>query len=254
VVSEPDEGMYNAINKGLRLAKGQIIGLLNTDDLYASGSFEVVAQTFGQNPKALAVVGGITTFHEANAHRENINTVPAIGPDELWVRLIQGHPVTNAWFFRREVFERLGGFDERLRWSADRFFLIHIALDGDLRPLPISRVLYKYRQHSGSVTITDLDSRDPGYGFTRMEVLQEDILALHEFLRRETLPTEVQRRMRREHGERCYRLAVTSAYHRKYKIALKAVWQGFQHDLFWLLVFFQMAVQRLRKELPGQHD
>jgi hypothetical protein len=77
---------------------------------------------------------------------------------------------------------------------------------------------------------------------------------LHEFLQRGNLPAEVQRRMRREHSERCYRLAVTSAYHRQYKIALKAVRQGFQYDLFWPLVFFQMAVQRLKKELPGWHD
>jgi glycosyltransferase involved in cell wall biosynthesis len=245
VVSEPDDGMYNAINKGLRLAKGQIIGLLNSDDLYAEGCFDAVVTAFEQNPNALAVVGGITTFREEGDGWETINSVPAIGTHELWSRLIHGHPVTNAWFFRQEVFSRLGGFDERLRWSADRYFLIHVVLDGGVRPVPVPRILYHYRQHSGSVTITTLDSRDPRYGLVRIKTLQEDIFVLNELRSRKELPLEVFRLVQREHGERCYRLAATAAYHSRWREALEAVRTGWRANLFWPFIFFEMAIRRL---------
>jgi glycosyltransferase involved in cell wall biosynthesis len=253
LTSEPDAGMYEALNKGISQAHGDIIGLLNTDDLYAPGAFTAVVETFDQHPEAEAVVGGTEVFTEDESGIHITEADGTIEPWEFWYRIIQGHPVTNAWFFRRRVFERLGGFDTRLRWAADRKYLIHITLDGGVRPIPIHKMLYRYRQHSGSATITDLDSRDPRYGFTRIKILQEDVCLLGEFLERKRLPAEVRRRLRREHGERCYRLAATAVYHRQGKIAWTAMKSGFRQDLFWPVVFLDMAARRLGKEWPGQH-
>lgn len=251
LVSEPDTGMYNAINKGIRRAKGEIIGLLNSDDLYAGGCFRSVLGTFEQNPDALAVVGGASVFRNEGNRRFDLESVPAIEPNDIWYRVIQGQPVTNAWFFRREVFERWGGFDERYRWVADRYFLMRIVLDGGVRPVPIHRTLYHYRSHAGSVTLSDIDSRDPKYGLTRVKVLQEDVRALAEFLNRRNLPAEARKRIRREHGERCYRLAVTAGYHRQVRSAMQAVRAGFRQDPFWPFVFLQMAGRRLKREIAG---
>jgi glycosyltransferase involved in cell wall biosynthesis len=251
VVSEPDKGMYDGINKGLRLARGEIIGLLNTDDVYAEGCFAAVSAAFEQHPQELAVVGGITTFSEGPDGPVQINSAPAIEAEELWYRLIQGHPVTNAWFFRPAVFQRVGTFDERYRYAADRYFLIRVALDGNIRPLPIRQVLYHYCQHSGSATMSDLDSRMPAYGNMRMRVLKEDVEALEEFLARDVLPDEVRRRMRREHAERCYRLAATALYHHRWRLAFASAWRGWRRNLLWPLIFIEMAYQRLRKEASG---
>jgi len=251
VVSEPDEGMYDALNKGIRMAQGEIIGLLNTDDLYAPGCFEEVIRVFGENPTALAVCGGTVTFKDRNGVREKVRHAPAIAPDELWYRLIQGHPATNAWFFKREVFEMAGYFDHRYRYAADRYFLIRIALDNDIRPVPVHRELYYYRQHSGSATVTMLDSRDPEHGLLRIRILWEDITALESFLIRNTLPADVRRRMRREHGERCYRLVATALYHHRSTEAYNAAMHGFKVSFFWPLIFIQMATRRLRKEIAN---
>jgi glycosyltransferase involved in cell wall biosynthesis len=245
--SEPDKGMYDGINKGLRLAHGQIVGLLNTDDLYAPGCFEAVAAAFDRHPEALAVVGGVSTFVDGPNGPVTVNTVPPIEPDELWYRLIQGHPVTNAWFFRPAVFEKVGYFDDRSLYSSDRYFLIRLALDGGVRPVPIRQTLYHYRQHSGSATISTIDSRSPKYGRLRMKFLQEDVDALEEFLRRPDLPGEVRRRMRREHGERCYRLSATAFYHRRWRVAFEAARRGWAGNALWPLLFVEMAARRVLK-------
>jgi glycosyltransferase involved in cell wall biosynthesis len=251
VVSEPDKGMYDGINKGLRLARGEIIGLLNTDDLYAPGCFDAVAAAFEQHPQALAVVGGTSIFIDAASGPVTVDSYPTIEPDELWYRVIQGHPVTNAWFFRPEVFKLAGGFDTRYRYAADRFFLIHITLDCGIRPVPIPTILYHYRKHSGSATITDLDSRSAQYGFQRMKTLQEDIYGLEEFLARPTLPGEIRRRLRRAHGECCYRLTSTCLYHRQWRLAFQTFRHGLRRNALWPVIFFEMAFKRLRKEITG---
>ena len=60
-VSAPDDGMYEALNKGLELAGGEIIGFLNTDDLYAEDIFHVVAGKF-EDAEVMAVAGRAIVF------------------------------------------------------------------------------------------------------------------------------------------------------------------------------------------------
>jgi glycosyltransferase involved in cell wall biosynthesis len=243
--------MYDAINKGIRRARGGIIGLLNSDDLLADGCFETLATAFDRHPEALAVVGGVTVFCDDPSGRHTVSTTPTIGPQEFWYRLIQGHPVSNAWFYRREVFERFGSFDDSYRYVNDRFYLIHLALDGGVRPVAVPQTLYHYRQHPGSGTMGNEDSRSKEYGFFRMTLLKEDIRAREEYLDRRDLPGEIRRRMRREHGERCYRLAATAFYHRQWRLVGDAVRRGWGRDLFWPFIFLEMAARRLWKELSG---
>lgn len=251
VVSEPDQGIYDAINKGIRMARGEIIGLLNTDDLYAEGCFAAVATAFEQSPDALAVVGGVTVFRDEAGGRRTLTVTPAIEPDELWFRLIQGSPATNGWFFRRRVFEQVGYFDLRYHYASDRGFLILAALDGGIRPVPIRRVLYQYRQHSGSATLTSLGSRSPEHALLRIKVINEGISIFEEFLDRPVLPIEVRRSMRRAHAEMCYRLTATALYHRQWQVVKNTIRRGWRRNILWPLVFGAMAIRRIGKEITG---
>ena len=154
VSSEYDRGSHDAMNKGLRLATGDIIGFVNSDDLYAPGALAQVAQAFASDPSLDVVVLGTVLF--ASGPGSEIRLIEAHGhftEQGFWLpELIFGAPGFNGRFYRRRVFERMGDFDLRYFISADRQFLIRLALARTKsRTLPTYG--YFYRQHVASATL-----------------------------------------------------------------------------------------------------
>ncbi len=165
VVSQPDEGIYDALNKGIRLSQGEVIGFLNTDDLYEQGIFATIAQTFADHPEIDALAGGASILHEKpQGSWATFATFPAVPQRELLARATLGAPIFNAWFFRKRLFDEVGEFDTRYLYAADRDFLIRMAF----RSLPYASLdmpLYQYRMHPGSFTLSGQDSGEAGYMF-----------------------------------------------------------------------------------------
>jgi glycosyltransferase involved in cell wall biosynthesis len=64
IISEPDQGLYDALNKGIRAAGGEVIGHLNSDDLYEVGALDKVVEAFRNHPEAEAVCGGAIVFSD----------------------------------------------------------------------------------------------------------------------------------------------------------------------------------------------
>ena len=62
-ISEPDNGMYDALNKGLNIATGEIVGFLNSDDVYAENIFLLVVKQF-ENPEIQATAGRARFFEQ----------------------------------------------------------------------------------------------------------------------------------------------------------------------------------------------
>lgn len=148
---ESDQGLYDALNKGIQMCSGEVIGLLNSDDYYEAGIFSLVSDTFLDRPDVLAVLGGSRVFRDGEDDREaKIIYLPY--PEERFVNsVVFGVPMINAWFFRREVFSRYGLFDLRYKLAADRDFMIRLAL----ARLPYATVMHNfmnYRQHPDSLT------------------------------------------------------------------------------------------------------
>ncbi len=245
LISEPDEGMYDAINKGLRLAQGEIIGLLNSDDLYPPGSLSLVAETFSKNPEAEAIVGGAEVFLDEGGQRKVTRSNPTIGLEEFWFRVVEGSPVSNAWFFRRRIFRNVGYFNASYRYVADREFLIRVGLAG-VRPVPVPQVIYLYRSHRDSATLSDADARLRERGLFRIKVLLEGIRMFESFLENGEIPVNVRDHLRRAHGKRCYKLAATALYHRRFRHAAQAVRHGTHYNPCWVAVFALLALRRLR--------
>lgn len=114
-ISEPDTGMYSAINKGLALAQGEILAYLNTDDLYFPWTIEVVVDTFRRHPEIDVVFGEVIDIDDATGTQKFAWALPF---DLDYLRR-SGYMWQPAVFWRRRVLEREGGFDETLRFVAD---------------------------------------------------------------------------------------------------------------------------------------
>ena len=114
-VSEPDEGMYDAINKGMREAKGDILAYLNSDDLYFPWTLEVVVEAFAREPAADFVSGDCVRTDPA-AGRSYLLFQPPLYVD--WV-MRTGYLAQPTVFWRRHVLEDVGEFDSSLRYVAD---------------------------------------------------------------------------------------------------------------------------------------
>ena len=156
VVSEKDENLYDALNKAIGLARGEIIAHLNTDDLFAPGAFDSVARAFAAHPDADAVYGGATIFVDRpDGLPETVESFSRPEDVELSFRVLtSGAPIINARLFRRRVYERLGLYDLTFRTSADREFLYRVAA-ARITGVALPEVVYHYRRHAGSLTIND---------------------------------------------------------------------------------------------------
>lgn len=113
--SEPDEGMYQAINKGLAQARGDIVAYLNSDDLYFPWTLETVVAAFEANPDAHFVFGDVLAVDDATGEAQIYWMLPF---DLDFIRR-SGYLAQPGVFWRRRVLEELGPFDETLRYVAD---------------------------------------------------------------------------------------------------------------------------------------
>lgn len=151
VISAPDHGSHDAMNKGLARATGDIIGFLNVDDFYLPGVFDAVIEAF-QNPEVDVVVGRTLVFAEVRGGKEIRFVRSHEKGHGLWLpELALGAPAINGCFFRRRVFERLGNFDNDYDFAADRHFLIRLAI-AKVKSTWLDRTVLCYRLHDDSRT------------------------------------------------------------------------------------------------------
>jgi len=120
-VSEKDDGIYNALNKGIRLATGDVIGFLHSDDVfYSTDSIEHIAQAFAS--EQVDVVYGDLQYCRGNkvVRRWKSN---AFNPKSLCYGWMPPHPTV---YVRRKVYEQVGEYDEWFRISADYDMILRI--------------------------------------------------------------------------------------------------------------------------------
>jgi glycosyltransferase involved in cell wall biosynthesis len=126
--SEPDSGQSAALNKGFRLATGEIIGWLNSDDRYRPGCFEAIAQAFAANPEVDVLYGDYTLINEAGGI---IKTCKEIEFNRF---VLNYHRVlyiaTTATFFRRRIFTEENWLNENLHYAMDAEYFIRLATAG----------------------------------------------------------------------------------------------------------------------------
>jgi glycosyltransferase involved in cell wall biosynthesis len=144
-ISEPDGGMYNAINKGLRMASGDILAYLNSDDLYFPWTVETVVDAFGTHPDADFVVGDALKIDDATGRQDFYWTIP-FNLDHI--RRV-GFLAQPTVFMRRAAFESEGPFDESLRYVADCEYWMRAGVRH--RFLKVNEFLAVERNHSSTL-------------------------------------------------------------------------------------------------------
>ena len=130
-LSEPDEGMYQAINKGLRRSKGEILCYLNTDDLYLPWTLEAVVEYFDNN-KRLDLLYGDVILLDNDKQTFELTFCP---PFNLKWAKCTGGLYQPTVFWSRHAYEKVGGFDERLRFVGDYEYWLRIAERGLIKKL-----------------------------------------------------------------------------------------------------------------------
>lgn len=128
IFSEPDAGMYDAVNKGIKKATGDILAYLNCDEQYLVGSLQRVAEFFEKDQKVDIFTGGVLVV---DCNGNLISARPGIKP-WLWHIYTDHLPLfTAGLFWRRHVTQAAWAkFDGRLRDCADAMWIIDRLRDG----------------------------------------------------------------------------------------------------------------------------
>lgn len=166
-ISEPDEGIYDAMNKGIKMATGDIIGIINSDDWYEEDALQKVYANCIDNPYAI-YYGYMRTIDNANGKEIRC----AIYHPEYIREAMINHPAT---FVSRKVYEAYGGFDCQYKISADYDFIIRMTKQEKVVFVPVYEILSVFRLGgiSGTVdTLMETMKIKKRYGMmTRMQYL-----------------------------------------------------------------------------------
>jgi glycosyltransferase involved in cell wall biosynthesis len=144
--SEPDEGMYHAINKGLARARGDIVTYLNSDDLLMPWTVERVVREFDRHLEVELVYG------DALRYLQDIDRFDLILQPRFRFSTLgrTGSLVQPAVFWRRRLMERVGSFDTKYRLSADLEFWLRAS--GSTAFFQVDEVLAVERAHAEAQT------------------------------------------------------------------------------------------------------
>ena len=155
VISEPDHGIYDAMNKGLRLATGDIVGILNADDCYATPDILAkVRQTFA-DPGTDACYGDLLYVDGSNTERIcRYWRSGHFAPSRFYWGWMPPHP---TFFVRRSVYEKYGGFNLDLGSAADYEIMLRFLLKHRISTRYIPEVLVKMR--TGGVSNASITNR-----------------------------------------------------------------------------------------------
>ena len=145
-VSEPDRGQADAINKGMRLAKGDILAWLNSDDYYLPLAFSRVVAALGDLSKPRLVYGGCLLLYEGE------NSAKLARPHPFDAAELTYHDFIHqpATFWTRALWDKTGELNLDFHYVLDWDFWLRATQHGEL--LPLDECLAVYRFHDAHKT------------------------------------------------------------------------------------------------------
>ncbi len=149
---EPDAGPADGLNKGFALASGEIFGYINSDDRLAPGALDYVRSFFARHPEADVLCGSIRIIDENGRASLRGRLSDPFNVRRYAARLC--NIVQQGTFFRRSVFEKVGGFNVANRVAWDGELLADMAL-ANARFHRVRKVLGEFRVYRGTVSNSD---------------------------------------------------------------------------------------------------
>jgi glycosyltransferase involved in cell wall biosynthesis len=159
-VSEPDRGLAHALNKGVAMASGDIIGELNADDIYEPGALQAVGAAFRDHPEVAWLTGYCRIIDSNGAEIRRAITEyknAFLRRYSLGLYLTHNFISAPATFFRRTTLDEAGDFDERYRISVDYDLQLRIARRHD--PLILRRYLASFRMVEGTLSMSGFQTQ-----------------------------------------------------------------------------------------------
>ncbi len=148
--SEPDGGIYDAMNKGISRATGEIIAILNSDDAWLPGTLDRVVAVFARNPDVGVVSGAIEVWEDSPGGARVVLKSSLL---HLHKGLTVQHPAT---FVRRSVYNRVGLFNTGYRIGADYDFILR-CLEAGIPWIIMDDVFTRMRAGGKGGTIFTID-------------------------------------------------------------------------------------------------
>lgn len=149
LISEPDSGQYDAINKGMRYSKGEILCWLNADDIVMPWTFKVVEAIFRQFPE-VSWITGQPSFLNGDGHLTRIYSKAPAYPQSAvangWYDRDHGSYLQQeSMFWRRSLWESAGGIDTSYTLAADFHLWTKFGRFAQLVPVDIPLAAFRER-------------------------------------------------------------------------------------------------------------
>jgi glycosyltransferase involved in cell wall biosynthesis len=200
LIEAPNSSMYEALNIGIRQAKGSLISHLNSDDRLLPGSLSTMLGAAIAHPSA-AIIRGVATYLERGSGAARLTQeVYHDSQRKLDVRDVTlGWPAINSCFIRAETYGTVGLYDESLRIAADREWLLRAVLAGSSFHF-IDQPVYEYLLHEHSMTMRSRSPLEPRYAREHLAIAARYLAT--------TTDQKVRRTLRTWHAMEMVRLLV----------------------------------------------
>lgn len=155
LISEKDDGIYHAMNKGIKMATGDVIGILNSDDVYArTDVLSKIANLFAD--KNIKASYGDLQYVKATDMTKVVRSWKSgkFKPSYFYFGWMPPHP---TFFVRKEVYEKVGLFNTSLKSAADYELMLRILFKNQFQAAYLPEILVKMR--TGGVSNSSLVQR-----------------------------------------------------------------------------------------------
>lgn len=168
-VSEPDKGIYHAMNKGISMANGDIIGILNSDDVLNDGVIQHITEAFQKDPSLDYVYGYVQRMTKSGLVYDQATSLSQNKIEKLKFRQI---PIPHgALFVKKELFEELGNYRTDYKINSDYDFILKL-IEHNKTGLQLDLPISRYRdggRSSGYLTFWERRILLKRHGVSRLE-------------------------------------------------------------------------------------